>query len=92
MVRTNYGTGPYLVTEVSEVCTCPRYHDMLALGDQAPPSEPHYHLVCRAADRVGKRKRDGAGTYYLGGYRPDGTCVWSKDRITALDAVQVRLF
>ncbi|HSH28963.1 MAG TPA: hypothetical protein VK971_03560 [Thiohalobacter sp.] len=75
-VSTSYGSGPYRIVEVSGPCTCPSYMDTLELGEAAPPSAPHFHLTCRRADGCKPK-----GPYYLNGYRADGTCVWSQDRL-----------
>lgn len=82
IVSTNYNTGPYIIREVSGPCTCPEY--LASLGGKAPPSEPHYHLVVEDANPP-KGKRDTRS--WLNGYRPDGTSVWSKDRLTFGDVV-----
>lgn len=92
LIRTNYGTGPYVVESVDGPCDCPEY--VRSLDGDNSPSEPHYHLTVRDADRPaghGRRKMTG-GQSYLGGYRPDGSSVWSRDRIELLEAVQARLF
>lgn len=68
-VKTSYGTGPYRITKVYGPCRCV---DEWADGD-AYRSEPHYHLLCR---KEGDRE-----DYYLNGYRPDGSSVWSDDWI-----------
>jgi hypothetical protein len=44
-VRTNYGTGPYLIEEIEGPCTCPSFQRHLA-GDERP-SRPHFHLTVR---------------------------------------------
>lgn len=76
IVSTSYNTGPFVIREVSGPCTCPEY--LASLGRNAPPSEPHYHLVVDDANPP-KGKRDIRS--WLNGYRPDGTSVWSKDRL-----------
>jgi hypothetical protein len=80
-VRTNYGTGPYLIEEIEGPCTCPSFQRHLA-GDERP-SRPHFHLTVR---EIALRK-DRA---WLNGYTLDGKCVWSGDRI--FDARQLDLF
>ena len=72
-VRTNYGTGPYRITHVSEECTCPSFLDSLELGNNAPKSKPHYHLAC---------KKDGLrDKFYLNGYDENLNSVWNNDRL-----------
>lgn len=73
VVRTNYGTGPYKITKVTEGCTCPRFVDSINLGDEAPNSAEHCHLTC--TDIQGK------GPFWLNGYDDNGNSVWSTDRI-----------
>lgn len=76
IVTTNYGTGPYVITEVYGPCECPEYLRHLD-GDDSP-SEPHYHLTCRHAELPGQ------GDYWLNGYRLDGTNVWCDDRLSLI--------
>jgi hypothetical protein len=73
-VRTSYGSGPYLVTAVAAPCTCVKY--LASLEGDKTSSESHVHLVCR---EDGDTKDS-----YLGGYRLDGTNVWSDDTLTIL--------
>lgn len=69
IVRTSYGTGPYVITELSGPCSC-------NCSDERPHStEPHYHIECQLVDRSRR------GPYWLNGYRLDGTNVWSRDRL-----------
>lgn len=75
-VSTNYNTGPFIIREISGPCTCPEH--LASLGRNAPPSEPHYHLVVDEANPP-PAKRDRRA--WLNGYRPDGTNVWSDDRL-----------
>jgi hypothetical protein len=75
IVHTNYGTGPYMVTNVSEPCDCGEYLE--SLENSEAKSEPHVHLICRAPGD----KQDS----HLGGYRLDGTSVWNADTITVSD-------
>lgn len=78
IVRTSYGTGPYRIREVVGPCTCPSFIDQINEANP-PSSEPHFHLVCDwAGPRVGGRKYECS---FLNGYRPDGTSVWSGDRL-----------
>lgn len=90
VVITNYGTGPFLVTEIHGPCACPEY--LRHINGDDTPSEPHFHLVCS--------RDNGTGTAWLNGYRLDGSCVWSDDRLTVIGsrgsrrprAVQMDLF
>jgi hypothetical protein len=76
VVKTNYGTGPYRVEEVSELCTCPSY--LSELNGDGAPSRPHVHLVLTKVDDTKKRK----ARYWLNGYDPATLqSVWSNDRI-----------
>ena len=86
IVRTNYESGPYVITEVTGPCTCPEY--LRHLDGDDTPSEPHFHLTCRMH---GQPER---GDYWLNGYREDGTNVWSDDRIEVVGeaAGQLELF
>lgn len=94
LIRTNYKTGPYRVTHVHGPCTCPEY--VRSLDGDDTPSEPHYHLTCASAEAPGNSPKRFArgfgGPYFLAGFRPDGSSVWSSDRIELVEAVQVRLF
>lgn len=78
IVRTNYGTGPYRITEIDGPCVCPEYVGLIN-GD-ASPSEPHYHLTCAWAGPIvrGIVPKES----YLSGYRPDGTNVWCDDKLS----------
>lgn len=83
VVRTSYGSGPYVVLSVHGPCNCPEY--LRHINGVDAPSEPHYHLTCRS--------EDGARAW-LNGYRLDGTSVWSDDRIEVLrlNPTQLDLF
>lgn len=88
VIRTNYGTGPYVVEHVSGPCRCPSYLDTInCLGGDVgepggpTPSDKHFHLTVRPSDPQHLVNRRGKGTMWLNGYRPDGTSVWSDDRI-----------
>lgn len=83
VVRTSYDTGPYLITEIEGPCTCADFLRHLN-GDESP-SEPHYHLTCEIAGEPRK------GSYWLNGYRLDGTSVWSCDRVTQVGAASKQL-
>lgn len=74
VIRTSYGTGPYRVVDFEKDCTCPSFMDAITLGNKAPASKPHYHIVCR---KVGESK----GFYYLNGYDENLNSVWDNDRL-----------
>lgn len=86
IVKTNYGTGPYVITEISKPCRCPEYVASLSPG--APKSEKHYHFVCYPAEIAKPREKDKC---WLGGFRLDGTNVWDDDRLIILPSVQLNL-
>lgn len=85
VVRTSYGTGPYVIREIHGPCECPEY--LRSLDGDDTPSEPHFHLTCERVDDV-------KGDYWLNGYRPDGTSVWTSDRLefVGVAAGQIGLF
>ena len=74
VIRTSYGTGPYRVVDFEKDCTCPSFMDVLEMGNDAPPSRPHYHLLCR---KVGENK----GFYHINGYDENLNSVWDNDRV-----------
>lgn len=79
-IRTSYGSGPYVVTQVVENCTCPRFLDTCNLGDKAPKSRPHVHLVCKALDPHYEK-----GDLFLNGYDNNLNSVWGSDYLIDLD-------
>lgn len=85
IVSTSYGTGPYKITDVQGPCTCPSYSDSIN-GKGKPPkaTAPHFHITVEDMDPP-KGKRDTRG--WLNGFRSDGTCVWSDDRLIFGDLV-----
>lgn len=96
IVRTNYGTGPYEITEVQGPCICPEYIASLdaTYEKPAPPSHPHYHFICKELNYP-KNRRPCDNEFYLGGYRLDGTSVWDRDRLIIegfASEVQLELF
>lgn len=74
IVTTSYGTGPYLLTEVSGPCTCSNAIGLINGIEGC--SEPHFHAVC-------EHNKSG-GTFYLNGYTQDGSNVWSEDFLTVV--------
>lgn len=68
LVRTNYGTGPYLIVDISGLCSCPSYLDAIAMRNP-PASMAHFHLTCKSP---GKK-----GDFYLNGFLPAN--VWNDD-------------
>lgn len=79
-VRTSYNSGPYVIIQVFEGCTCPSFVDSLNLGDKAPKSRPHVHLICKRLD-----PRYGKGDYFLNGYDENLKSVWNDDYLIDLD-------
>lgn len=79
IITTNYGTGPYRITEVAGPCRCPNYIDSLEQTwiYQAPRTEVHWHITMR---KHPKPEHEADHDYYLGQYRLDGTSVNSADR------------
>lgn len=77
VVSTNYGTGPFRITWVSEVCCCPEF--VRSINGDKSPSPPHYHFGCCMADNP---KDDGYG---LNGYYRDENdrivSVWNNDQL-----------
>ena len=80
VVRTNYGTGPYVVRRVLRGCVCPRGQDELNCppGERPPLSRPHMHLIVRkAGDRFNS---------YLNGYDEETLkSVWDDDRLEVVE-------
>lgn len=74
VVTTNYGTGPYVVTDVSGPCQCSE-------TGEGKHTEWHVHLTCRD-----KEPQKGKGMLsFLAGYRLDGTSVWNSDRLLVME-------
>lgn len=81
-IRTSYGTGPYIVEHVSGPCRCASYLDTInGVKGLAALSDKHFHVVMRHAHHAEATGRQRGVKCYLNGYRPDGTSVWSDDRI-----------
>lgn len=77
IVRTSYGTGPYVIKEIYGPCACPKYLDVI--NKRLAPSKPHYRLTLRS---LNPRDR---GDYYLNGYDKNGNSVWCSDRLIFCD-------
>lgn len=77
IVRTSYGSGPYVIKQISGPCVCARYDRIVSGSDIS--SERHFHAICKGI--IGHEK---GGTYYLNGLREDGTSVWSDDFLTVV--------
>lgn len=74
IVKTNYGTGPYVIEKVYGPFTGPRPLDLLTNNPR--PSLPYYSFTCRK-----NKERD---PYYLNGYNLKNgriLSVWCKDEI-----------
>lgn len=85
IVRTNYNTGPYVITCVTGPCQCPEY--VRSLDGDETPSEEHFHITCQIPDQPER------GNYWLNGHRDDGTSVWGDDKLYVVDsAAQQELF
>ena len=79
-IRTSYNSGPYVVTHITEGCTCPNCVDYINLGNKAPKSRPHTHLTCKGLDSNRQR-----GNFYLNGYDENLRSVWNNDYLIDLD-------
>ena len=74
IVKTSYGTGPYVITKIIRDCTCEGYIDFLNMGKDAPKSKPHVHLECEEPQSKNHSK------FYLNGYDENTLhSVWNKD-------------
>lgn len=81
VVKTNYGTGPYRLTEVIRGCTCPAYLDEIEMDDP-PSSSPHLHLICQ---RLGAHPRE--SPCYLNGYDEETLkSIWNEDYLIVINA------
>lgn len=83
-VRTNYGTGPYIVEKITGPCNCPKTFRV----ESEEPSEDHYHLFCSGRDGGGRK-----GKFYLNGYTLEGKSVWNNDELSIRlpEGVQIQL-
>lgn len=86
-VRTNYGTGPYIVTKVHSGCTDPSFLDTIncPMGQTPPPSPEHTCLTCK---NLGGKER---GDFYLNGYDENLNNVWRDDRLIDLQVEALTL-
>ena len=79
IVRTSYGTGPYIVLSVEHDCTCACYLDQINMSDP-PPSPPHMHLACAVVGDPDRTEQ-----CWLGGYVDSGNgrlrSIWSDDEV-----------
>lgn len=73
VVRTSYGTGPYIIRNISEERTDPSFIDSLNLQEEAPRSLPHRNFE---VSPLSDPKKKG---YYLNGYDENLRSVWSDD-------------
>ena len=71
IVRTSYGTGPYIITSVYGPSTEPSF--LSSLNGITTPSKPHFCLTVRP---VGVKS---SSDCYLNGYDEDGNSVWNSD-------------
>lgn len=78
IIRPSYSAGPYVITDVGDPCI---------KTDCVESGEEHFHITCQAPGHPEQ------GSYWLNGYRSDGTNVWSDDRLHLVDsAAQMELF
>jgi len=61
IIRTNFGAGPYRITEIKRGCTCRWSGAGIGPGDP-----PHVHLTLEWAGP--RNTHSEYGPYYLGGY------------------------
>lgn len=73
LVRTSYGTGPYVITKVTGPSIEPSF--LSQLNQDFTPSKPHFYLTVRP---VGVRSNSDC---YLNGYDENGNSVWNNDRL-----------
>jgi hypothetical protein len=87
IIKTSYGTGPYIVIDITGPCTCPAYRDIIN-GRYDHLSAPHYHITGEKDNRK----------YYLNGYALDQDgkikSIWLDDEIfiTGYATYQLLLF
>lgn len=89
IIKTSYGTGPYLIVKVLRGCTCPEYVASLSYPyGGAPPSPPHIHLTCTYLE--GHNKGHEA---YLSGYDDHSLkSVWNRnDHLILVGSNQIQM-
>ncbi|MCH7400105.1 hypothetical protein MM236_19070 [Belliella sp. DSM 107340] len=66
IIKTSYGSRPYLINEVSEPCNCGRLSDQLGLTNTGMQdwSPDHYHITCKDLDK----SRSNGDPCYLNAY------------------------
>lgn len=73
IVRTSYGTGPYVIMSIYGPSTEPSF--VSSLNGDNTPSKPHFYLTVRP---IGVK---GNSDCYLNGYDENGNSVWNNDRL-----------
>lgn len=73
VVRTSYGTGPYIIRNISGERTDPSFIDSLNLQEKAPRSLPHRNFE---VSPLSDPKKKG---YFLNGYDENLRSVWTDD-------------
>lgn len=73
VVRTSYGTGPFIIRNISEERTDPKFIDALNLQEKAPRSLPHRNF--EVSPLLDPKKKG----YFLNGYDENLRSVWSDD-------------
>lgn len=73
VVRTSYGTGPYIIRDISEESTEPRFIHSLNLQEEAPRSLPHRNF------KVSPLSNPNQNGFYLNGYDENLRSVWTED-------------
>lgn len=73
VVRTSYGTGPYIIRNISGERTDPKFIDTLNLQEKAPRSLLHRNFE---VSPLSDPKKKG---YFLNGYDENLRSVWTDD-------------
>ena len=73
VVRTSYGTGPYIIRDISEESTEPRFIDLVCLHEEVPRSLPHRNF------KVSPLSNPNQNGFYLNGYDENLRSVWTED-------------
>lgn len=73
VVRTSYGTGPYIIRDIGEEITEPSFIDLLNLREKTPRSLPHRNFT--VSPLLDPKKKG----FYLNGYDENLRSVWSDD-------------